>query len=688
MKRRNTWLTGLFLLWSVTLMGRLIWVQGFQHERFAARARAQHIGRVEIKLHRGLIRDRNGQTLAMNQRAYSLYIRPIQIRDLDTVLRTLQAWVPLDPARVRRQAREHPAFVWITRGRLDAAQARAIEARNLAGVHVVPAEQRVYPHRERAGSVIGFVGVDNQGLAGVEYTYNAYLEGDTLRLPVLVDAHQRTLWLPRNRVPHTFQNAQLYLSIDLYAQHEAERVLSKTVRKSQAKRGLIVGMDPATGEILFHAQYPAFDPNRYRELYRDPWRWQVGAVHWVLEPGSTFKPVFAAMALMYDPALRNQVFYGGQGRLEVYGVRIRDHQPFGDLRFDDILIYSSNVGAARLGLLLPPAFIAARYKDWGFGEKTGVDMAGEPSGLLRPWRRWARIDPAYQAFGQGIAVTPIQLLRFYAAIANGGYAVTPRFARAWVDRRGRRHTLLAERKQRLLPAHVATTLREILEQVVSRGSGQAAALPGYRVAGKTGTAQKPGPRGGYQEGRYLASFIGFFPATQPRVVIYVMLDEPQGKYYGQEVAAPAFRELAMSLARLWHIPPDRAGSPRPRTRPERATPNPVPSHIVRVAWSNARNNLYWPDLRGRTVAAAMRWARLYNIQLVVHGQGSVIRYQLPYPGTPLTIRTGMLWLELPGSAVRPLKEAAHHENPRRLYPNLAGDRPSPAGHGTRYQDPR
>ncbi len=625
-------LIGGFGLWALILGGRLVQVQVLERAVWRERAVRQYYTEVSVSVGRGVITDRWGYELAMNRTVYSLYIRPLEVPDLDRTLGLLRQYVPFAVEAVREQASERPHFVWVARKRLDAAKAQAVRDLGLPGVYVTPEEDRVYPQRHLAGALLGWTGVDNQGLSGVELQYDPWLRGERRPVSVGRDGLQRYFWNDVGAPVAGRGPARLELALDLSAQYIAEKVLAEWAQRTGARRGLVLAMDPWTGEVLVHAQYPFFDPTRYTRYLDEPWTWNFCGGRWTYEPGSTLKPAIGLAALWEDPAIRDRWFYGGEGQIQVLGVTIRDHRPFGWLRFDDVFVYSSNVGAIRVGMTVPPARLYERLRAFGFGQATGVDAPGERPGLLRPPDRWSRVDPAYLAIGQGIEVTPLQVVRFYAMLANGGFEVTPRLARRFIDPTGQVHVLTRPLGPRRIPADLVRSMTEVLETVVTRGTGQRAQVPGLRVAGKTGTAQKVSPGGTYESGRYVASFVGFFPVEAPRVVLLVMLDEPQGHFYGSEVAAPLFQAVTRFLAARWRLE-----APAEPTGPTR-----VPVRWPPVGSAGAD---VWPDWVGRDLSEVLDWSRQVGVSVTMVGRGRRVARQLPPPGTPLEVRHGDLGVE-------------------------------------------
>lgn len=657
-------------LWVAILVGKLYVIQIQNHDYLSKIALNQHVEEIKIRLNRGIITDRNGNNLVLNQRYFSVYIRPDEILDHERVLQVLTQVLPISRRSVEDKLKSAKPFVWVKRKALNPVEAQRLLAEQLSGVYTHPEDKRVYPHSNLAGSVIGFVGIDNQGLEGLEYKYDRYLAGETVKIPFQRDGKQRPMWLGMSQPSAVYNNKTLVLSLDLYAQFTAEEILRRHIKATRARRGLLVGMDPFTGEILFHAQFPTIDPEHYEHEVNNPAARAAGAARWVFEPGSTFKPLIAALALEHHPNLQKESYHGGWGKIQVFGATIHDHDSYGPLNFQEILIYSSNVGAIQLGLKLPPREFANGFETLGIGKKTDVDYPGELTGYFPSLRRWVRITPAYLSIGQGMSVNALQLMKFYAAIANGGFIVTPRFARSWQNSEGKVLSLLKIPHQRIMKQTTSQNLTNILEQVVEKGTGKRARLRDYRVAGKTGTAQKIGSSGGYETGRYIASFIGFFPVSQPRILIFVMLDEPQGKFYGGEVAAPIFQEMALSLSRIWQVPPDRDSTGDSSTLIAKEETQPMLDRKVPMygaVWADEAP--LWKNWQEKPLEDILIWARKNDVKIAIYGHGTHVIYQLPPPGTPLSVRHGMIWLEPVNQVTRPSFEAGPHE----IYTNRLGN---------------
>ncbi len=638
---------GLMLVWAGVIVGQLVRVQWLDVRLWKTRAERQYRTVHTVEIGRAAITDRHGRPLAISVQAYSLFVKTAEMKpDAATVLHRLRERVVFSLERALSRARRHSLF-GLLRRRIPPEVARDLMQHPLPGVYVVPEEARMYPQGRVVGPILGFTNVDNRGAEGIEYAYDRWLRGRKIRVVLYRDGRQRRFWIR----PDVFSDAtgRLELTIDLPLQYIAERLLTRWVHMHRARRGLIVAMDPWTGAIRVHAQYPSMDPNVYTRFLDDPWAVHPLAAHWTFPPGSTLKPAVALIGLQVNPRIRTAVYSGHGGEIDVYGVRIRDHRPFGRLTFPEILTASSNVGIIQIGLQIPKEVLYTRLKQLGFGQKTGVDVFSEVTGIFEPPQRWAAVTPAYIAIGQSLTVTPLQVLRFYAMLANGGYAVTPRFAERFVDAHGNVHSFLQPLGKRCIPKRLVREITAILEQAVTHGTGRRAHIPGVRIAGKTGTSEKLSSQGVIG---HISSFVGFFPVEHPRVVMLVLLEDPQTGRFGGEVAAPLFRMMARIMMERWGQPP---AAVRTELRHSR-------SAIVHTAYTQPSTDTdVWPDLRGRSVQDVLRWSRAHAVSLTIIGSGTRVAGQLPYPGTDLGVRHGIVWLEPEPRHQRPwMKEVQAH----------------------------
>lgn len=574
-------LCALCLVWILALgllLARMVDLQVVHGARLQRLALLQQTESVRFPGHRGLIVDRMGRPLAENIEAESVYAVPQAIPDPAGFARRVGPVLGLAPADVRaRLRRGGPHFAWLAR-RLPARALQALRAMGLGDtLGIVPEPRRAYPAGPLAASVIGFSGVDGVGLAGLELQYDAFLQGVGGVGTAGRDAIGRELIHTERIVTRPRDGDTLVLTLDEVIQHIAERELGRAVDHTGARAGVVIIMDPWTGELLALASLPSFDPNHYEMAL--PALWKNSATAAVYEPGSTFKVILAAAALSSRVVTPEDTF-PDPGRIRINGFTIHDAEPAGSapaLGLADIVARSSNVGAAQIATRLGRTAFDAYIRQFGFGQPTGVDLPGEAAGIIRPANQWR--DPSLQtiAFGQGISVTPIQLLVAVAALATHGIAVHPHVAGVVRDPDG--HVVATpgdHPPRRVIEADVADRVLAMMRGVVEQGTGTQAQIDGYTVAGKTGTAQRPSPRGGYDPHAYVASFVGVVPATDPRLAMLVVVDGPHGAYFGGDVAAPIFREVARQVLWYLHVPPTH-GPPQDATVPSSAEAAPPPS---------------------------------------------------------------------------------------------------------------
>ena len=544
-------------LWILVLLARLVELQVVRHEEFVKRARRQQERTVELAPRRGAIVDREGRSLAVTTSVESVFAIPSDIDDPAAVARALAPIVKEPVAELRKRLSDpEREFVWIAR-RVDEGTAREVKRRALPGVRLLKESARRYPEGALAAAVVGYVGTDSQGLGGLESTWDREVRGRPARVTVLRDAAQRSYAIQRGapggagrRTTDEVEGASLRLTLHAGLQHVAERELARVRAETGARSASAVVLDPATGEVLVLASVPTFDPNRWPESAAEARRCR--PISDAYEPGSTFKVVTAAAAIEAGTIGPDDVIDCGGGTLTIGRTTIREHgrAAWAALPLVDVLAHSSNVGAAHIGLGLGKAAFHRFVRAFGFGRKTGVDLAGENGGLLRDPSDWSALSLPTISFGQEIGVNALQLARAFAAIASGGVLPTPHLV-AEVARPGATPEVRRPAAgPRVLSERTSAAMRRLLVKVVEEGTGRKAAVPGFTVAGKTGTAQKAIPGAGYSADRYVASFYGFLPAERPRAVVGVLVDEPHGRTYGGDVAAPVFAAIAAEAMRV------------------------------------------------------------------------------------------------------------------------------------------
>jgi cell division protein FtsI/penicillin-binding protein 2 len=546
-RRIRLFLAALVVAFGVLLL-RAAWLQGVRAESLSRLARTQHREEVAIPAARGTIYDRTGVQLALGEQATTVYANPHQIVNVRTAAAAAARTLGVDEdALAAKLADRSHGFVYVAR-QADARKAKLLQRQKIAGFGFYPEERRTYPLGSVAAQVLGYVGIDDTGLAGLEVELNRELSGRGGQETVVTDPGGRTIDVVSNRP--AIEGRSVYLTLDQTIQANAENVLRDTVRKWGAKSATAIVLDPRTGAILAMAVQPGYDANAFPDAARDLQRNR--AVTDTYEPGSTFKLITVGAALserLVAPTTRFTLPYS----IQVADRVIHDAEPRGTVNYSvaQILAHSSNVGAITLANLLGKDRLAEWISRFGFGRTTGIDFPGESPGIVLPKDEWSGSTIGNVPIGQGIAVTPVQMAAAYAAIANGGVWSRPHLV-DHVDGGGRPSL----HRRRLVSRAVAGELMTMLKDVVAEGTGTYAAIPGYQVAGKTGTAQKPDPHGGYSSDKYVASFVGAVPASRPRLVVLVAVDEPHGAIWGGVVAAPAFEQIARFDLQYLEVPPD------------------------------------------------------------------------------------------------------------------------------------
>jgi len=544
----------LTLLGMIAVFGRLGYLQLFRHIEYMARAQRQQQRVIEITPQRGAIFDRNMHPLAMSIPVDSAFAVPSEIGDEQLAARLLSGvlGIPRDVLEARLESSH--SFVWIAR-KLPPDKKEAVEELNLKGVYFQKENQRIYPKRDLASHVLGFVDLDEKGLGGIEYELDGQIRGKSEKIIVMADARQR--WFDGGEAQRE-RGANVVLTLDEKIQYIAERELAAAIAKTHAIAGTVMVMNPNTGEILALANWPKFNPNAANEAPAEARMNR--AVAALYEPGSTFKLITLAAAFDQGITRPEDVFDCENGAVYVAGHRIRDHKPFGLLNVADILAQSSDVGAIKIALRLGAPKFYDYIRAFGFGQPTGVDMPGESKGLLRRLENWSAVSIGSISMGQEVGVTPIQLISAVSAIANGGMLYKPHVI---VElRRGDQlmpaeGLLASSEPKRVIRPETAATLRRLMEGVVLNGTGKLAHLDGWTSAGKTGSAQKIDPATGrYSPTHFIASFTGFAPISNPAVSILVSLDSPVGLHEGGMVAAPVFKRIAEQVLPHLDVPRD------------------------------------------------------------------------------------------------------------------------------------
>ncbi len=645
---------GLCVLVGAILVTRRAWELTMEHgPALRAMAEQQQLRDIRLAPKRGTIYDRFGAELAVSVDVESIFANPRLMRargvNVERAAARLAATLEVDHDRILTRLRSDRYFVWIER-RVSPREAEAVRGLDIEGVQMTEEARRFYPNRELAAHILGFANIDGVGIEGLELSLEERLRGSVEPVAAIRDRRGRVVFSDGLLDDRAAQGDDVYLTIDKTIQHIVERELALGVQTAEARAGSVVVMDPRNGEILAMASYPTFNPN---EPGRSPIASRRNrAVTDRLEPGSTIKPFTVSAALAAGVIRPDQVFdVSGNdpndiiGRLHIGDDVIRDTHPRAEpITASEVLIYSSNIGAALIGTQLGRHRLFRAMRRFGFGEPTGLPLPGETGGVLRHHTNWYDLDLATISFGQGMSVTTIQLANAMGVIANGGRLMEPHLVSRIVDSRGNLSEEHLPRVQRqVIPRRTARLVADMLTAVTGEGgTAPQAAIDGYLVAGKTGTAQKADHRhGGYTDDLYVASFIGFVPAQAPRLVIAVVIDEPIVNHYGGPVAGPVFRRIGHASLRHLGVPAETGGEvlaelERRRRRVttaaggEAEAADLVPEMIVEREPGD--NEVVVPDVAGRTIRAALLELRRVGLTFNVEGTGLVFA-QEPTPGS-------------------------------------------------------
>jgi cell division protein FtsI (penicillin-binding protein 3) len=522
---------------------RLVTLQVLQAGELTAKADRQHQKTVSLEGARGTIVDRNGKVLAMNLEVPSVFGVPTDVDSPAKTARVLSPVLHIRANELEQKLRQDRRFVWLAR-KLDPEQGRWFERTHIEGIGVVMEGRRFYPKGPLLSHLLGFAGMDGQGLEGVERRYESDLQGEKRVTVLQRDAKGRTVFSKGEQAEQApAPGHRLVLTIDEVIQYIVEKELDSAVVRAQAKSGTMIVLDPHSGALLALAGSPRFDPNVLFNLSPD--RWRNRALTDAYEPGSTMKAILAAAAIEERVMKPDTLVFGEQGRMAIASTVIHDHEKLGWLTFAQVIQKSSNIGAAKAGMALGDQRLHQYLQAFGFGARTEIDLPGEATGLLKHPKAWGRRTVASVSMGQEVGVTPMQMVTAIAAIANGGQLMKPYVVSEIRDAHDEvKRQILPQVRRRVISPETARAVTRILEGVVTDGTGGKAAISGFRVAGKTGTAQKIDPRtGGYSDSKFVSSFVGYVPADSPRLAMIVVIDEPQGEAWGGAVAAPVFNRV-------------------------------------------------------------------------------------------------------------------------------------------------
>jgi cell division protein FtsI (penicillin-binding protein 3) len=667
-------------VWFLLIAARLWDLQVRQAERLTEKAHRQQEASIEIQATRGAIYDRLGEELALSTPVASIGVIPSKVRNPQLTASLLAEVLGMDAETILERLKQD-RFQWIKR-LAEPGETERIRHLNLPGIHFEQESKRYYPKGTVASHVLGAVGIDHQGLAGLEQSFEKTLRGETGTRVVQQDALQNrySSYMVTSPIP----GSDLILTIDQKIQVVAERELTRAVAESRATKGTVIVMDPKNGNVFAMANWPTFDANKPASNRADLERRRNVAISNLFEPGSTFKLVTVAGALELGLTRPTEVIDCQMGSIRLGSRVIRDHK-FDHLTVAEVVAHSSNVGAIKIGLRLEPARLYAYARRFGFGHNTGLPLPGEIDGILRRPEDWHPAAIGSISIGQEIGVSAIQVARAVSVFANGGLLVQPRIVEAIVKPDGTRERMESSPPVRIIQPETAAMMRAMMELTVREGTGRLAQTPGYRVGGKTGTAQKVDPEtGAYSRTEHVASFAGFAPVNDPAIVVVIVLDSPEGRnYYGGQLAGPVFPRVARPALRFLDVPADLPPSieKKPGSKMLASVPaqelmdfsedvsrldsslvparfereadgsfvvaagrqaedpvRPAPALSNRSSSSSVRLRVAeqaLPDFRGRTVRAVVARATRLGLQLQMRGGGKASR-QWPAPGTPVS----------------------------------------------------
>lgn len=608
------------------LTGRLVFIELFRAEEWQELAYEQQTRDRLITPKRGSILDRNGEGIALTETVNAVSVIPVQVKEKEKTAQFLADTLDLEYNDVLEKIQQKVALVRI-KTKVDTETAAAIRKANYPGVEVDEDVQRVYPYSELAAQVIGFVGKDNQGIIGLEAKYDELLEGEKGKILTLTDSRGNEVDSEQERIPPV-DGKNLVTTIDVVMQQYAEQTIAKAVETKGAKRGVIIILNPQNGEIYAMANYPTFDLNdpftiqdeelaanwdSFSEEEKNDYlnqMWRNTAINDTYEPGSTFKIVTSSAGLEEGVVTPESSFFcrgfyiAGDRQIKCW----RYPRTHGAETFVQGVQNSCNPVFMEVGERLGAEKFLEYMQKFGFAQKTGVDLAGEATGIIHKLENIGPVELATMSFGQSFQITPMQLMRAASAIVNGGYLITPHFGKGIADEEGNIiENFQYERGEQVISRETSETMKTILESVVSEGTGSKAYIPGYRIGGKTATSEKL-PR---RSGKYIASFMSFAPAEDPQVMALVLIDEPQGVYYGGTVAGPVMQELLRNILPYLGI---------------------EPQYSEKEAEEASKAVTTVPDLLGRTLGEAKNALFQAGLSAQTETEGETIARQTPPAG--------------------------------------------------------
>jgi cell division protein FtsI (penicillin-binding protein 3) len=620
-----------FGLLFLNIVGRAFYLQILQHENLVKKADRQHQHKVDLTTGRGSILDRNGTTLAESIHMDSCYAEPRRIKDVNGTAGLLAPILGIPKHELVARLSLNRSFTWIKRWMAPEAATR-IRNMRLPGIGFAPESKRFYPNMEIAAHVVGFTGHDPNGLEGIELKYDSTILGNTGYMIMERDALGRNIAVMNTVIKDSSPGKSVVLTLDKTIQFIAEKELAKAVTESNAKGGMALVMEADTGKVLAMANYPTFNPNAYSRYSLAQLRNH--AVVDSFEPGSTFK-VFTIASAIDSGSIRPSDLYNCEnGTYRIADRIIHDDHPHSRLTVSEIIKYSSNIGSAKIAIKMGEDKLSPYLRNFGFGERTGVDLPGESPGSLK--RHWYGVDLATISFGQGVSLSAVQMVSALSAIANGGNLMRPYLVEQILDDSGKvTQKFEPQVVRRVISPETARVMTKMMESVTGKGgTGTNAALDGYRVAGKTGTAQKVDPvTRTYSPTKRIGSFVGFVPADKPKLTIAVIIDEPQGVKYGGVVAAPAFRGIAQNSLAYLKIPPNVPIPATSKTADAKSSPTPaveVLSYGDGDVEEIPAGDEIMPNFHGMSMRRVLQVMEKRGINIRLIGSGKAAEQSPPY----------------------------------------------------------
>jgi len=631
-KIRIIFISSLLFICFVFIVGRMFQLQVLKKEQLYKLAAQQHHVQTPFVPKRGTIYDRKENELAVSIEVDSVYADAGKVPEIEKIVNALAPILQIDREELKQRLRSRKSFEWVKR-KISPKETDEIKALNLPGIYFLKENRRFYPNSQLAAHVVGFVGLDSKGLEGVEFQYDALLNGENNVWMVGRDAHGREIVIGDAAFKKEDHCRNIFLTLDKPIQHVAETELSLAIERWGAKGGMVIAMDPQTGKVLAMASYPSFNPNLFIQYRCKNWRNR--AICDTFEPGSIFK-VFLAAAVLEEKVIRpSDSFFCENGSYTVYDRTIHDTSKHGWLTFQQIIKYSSNIGASKVGEKLGKERFYRYITAFGFGEKTRIGLPGEAKGIVHHPRYWPPVALDTISFGQGISVTGIQLVTGLSAIANGGLLMRPYVVERITNEKGEAvQSFQPKVVRRVTSEETAKKVTALLKATTERGgTGEGAVPMGYEVAGKTGTAQKVDPLlGGYSEDRYTSGFMGFAPSDDPTLVLLVVIDEPQRFTHGGVVAAPVFKTIMEKVLPYLNVFPKgtmivKNGTDALPTREASATGTFTEGVKVR----KVSEKLVMPDLTGLSMRNALSRIEGKGLIIKFSGNGKVVE-QIPKAG--------------------------------------------------------